>query len=79
MLKISDFSLFLQDSKKFKRLKKARRDADAGHSGLFDDDEFLGSGKGARTAQEQAKHTLFGDDDGEKSFPFSGFTYILIS
>lgn len=52
------------DSKKFKRLKKARRDTDAGHSGFSDEDEFSGSRKGGRTAEEQVKHTLFGDDDG---------------
>lgn len=52
---------FLQESKKLKRLKKARRDTDAGRSGLSDEDEFIGSG-GGRTAEEQVEHTLFGDD-----------------
>lgn len=49
------------ESKKLKRLKKARRDTDAGRSGLSDEDEFIGSG-GGRTAEEQVEHTLFGDD-----------------
>ncbi|XP_021745917.1 transcription elongation factor SPT6 homolog [Chenopodium quinoa] len=52
------------DSKKFKRLKKARRDTDAGHSGLSDEDDFYGSGRGGRMAEDHVKHTLFGDDDG---------------
>ena len=48
-----------------KRLKKARRDADVGHSGLSDEDEFDGAGRGGRTAEEQVKRSLFGDDDGK--------------
>ncbi|CAO2831543.1 unnamed protein product [Amaranthus hypochondriacus] len=53
-----------KETKKLKRLKKARRDADVGHSGLSDEDEFDGAGRGGRTAEEQVKRSLFGDDDG---------------
>ena len=52
-----------QDSKKFKRLKKAQRDSDEDRYGLSDD-EFDGSGKGGRTAEEKLKRSLFGDDEG---------------
>uniref|UniRef100_A0A7N0ZV00 Transcription elongation factor spt6 n=1 Tax=Kalanchoe fedtschenkoi TaxID=63787 RepID=A0A7N0ZV00_KALFE len=51
-----------KESKKFKRLKKAQRDNDDGQSG-FSDEEFGGSGKGGRTAEEKLKRSLFGDDD----------------
>ncbi|KAE8714781.1 4-alpha-glucanotransferase DPE2-like isoform X1 [Hibiscus syriacus] len=51
-------------SKKFKRLKKAQRDLDEERFGLFDN-EFDGSMKGGRTAEEKLKRTLFGDDDGQ--------------
>lgn len=53
------------ESKKFKRLKKARRDAEEETSGLADEEEFDGSGKGGRTAEEKLKRSLFGDDDGQ--------------
>lgn len=55
--------LLLQESKKFKRLKKARRDTDDDRYG-FSDEEFDGSGKGGRTAEEKLKRSLFGDDEG---------------
>ncbi|KAE8670634.1 hypothetical protein F3Y22_tig00112114pilonHSYRG00055 [Hibiscus syriacus] len=51
-------------SKKFKRLKKDRRDFDEDQFGLSDD-EFDGSMKGGATAEEKLKRTLFGDDDGQ--------------
>ncbi|KAL0404759.1 UNVERIFIED_CONTAM: Transcription elongation factor SPT6 [Sesamum radiatum] len=53
------------ESKKFKRLKKARRDTEEEPSGLSDEEEFDGSGKGGRTAEEKLKRSLFGDDDGQ--------------
>ncbi|XP_057785560.1 LOW QUALITY PROTEIN: transcription elongation factor SPT6 homolog [Salvia miltiorrhiza] len=53
------------ESKKFKRLKKARRDAEEEPSGFADEEEFDGSGKGGRTAEEKLKRSLFGDDDGQ--------------
>lgn len=49
---------------KFKRLKKAQRHAQGDVGGLSDEEEFLGSGKGGRTAEEKLKFTLFGDDEG---------------
>lgn len=49
---------------KFKRLKKAQRHAQGDLGGLSDEEEFLGSGKGGRTAEEKLKFTLFGDDEG---------------
>eukprot|EP00257_Ricinus_communis_P019165 XP_015578078.1 transcription elongation factor SPT6 homolog [Ricinus communis] len=52
-----------KDSKKFKRLKKAQRDSDEERFGLSDE-EFDGSGKGGRTAEERLKRTLFGEDEG---------------
>ncbi|XP_057970915.1 transcription elongation factor SPT6 homolog isoform X2 [Malania oleifera] len=52
------------ESKKFKRLKKAQRDTEEGHSGFSDEEEFDGSGKGGRTAEEKLKRSLFGDDEG---------------
>ncbi|CAK7339903.1 unnamed protein product [Dovyalis caffra] len=52
-----------KDSKKFKRLKKAQRDSDEDRYGLSDD-EFDGTGKGGRTAEEKLKRSLFGDDEG---------------
>ncbi|KAH1055542.1 hypothetical protein J1N35_033607 [Gossypium stocksii] len=50
--------------KKFKRLKKARRDLDEEEYRLSDD-EFDGSMKGGATAEEKLKCNLFGDDDGQ--------------
>ena len=50
-------------------MKKARGDAEEGHSG-FDDEDYDGTGKGGRTAEEHVKRTLFGDDDGENSMTF---------
>ncbi|GAV89269.1 hypothetical protein CFOL_v3_32687 [Cephalotus follicularis] len=52
-----------KESKKFKRLKKAQRDSDDDRFGLSDD-EFDGSGKGGRSAEEKLKRSLFGDYDG---------------
>lgn len=52
------------ESKKFKRLKKAQRDIDEEHSGFSDEEEFDGSGKSGRTAEEKLKRSLFGDDEG---------------
>ncbi|CAK9170436.1 unnamed protein product [Ilex paraguariensis] len=52
------------ESKKFKRLKKAQRDTEEGRSGFSDEEEFDGSGKGGRTAEEKLKRSLFGDDEG---------------
>ena len=68
MLKISWFNCclwcdVLQESKKFKRLKKARADADGGHSGFSDEEEYDGTGKGGRSAENQIGRSLF-DDDG---------------
>ncbi|KAL3637090.1 Transcription elongation factor spt6 [Castilleja foliolosa] len=53
------------ESQKFKRLKKARGDAEEEPSGLSDEEEFDGFGKGGRTAEEKLKRSLFGDDDGQ--------------
>ncbi|XP_047942962.1 transcription elongation factor SPT6 homolog [Salvia hispanica] len=53
------------ESKKFKRLKKARGDAEEGPSWFTDEEEFDRSGKGGRTAEEKLKRSLFGDDDGQ--------------
>lgn len=53
-----------QESKKFKRLKKGQRDTEDEPSGLSDEEEFDGSGKGGRTAEEKLKRSLFGDDEG---------------
>lgn len=52
------------ESKKFKRLKKARKDVEDEHSGFSDDDDFHSSGKVGRTAEEKLKHTLFDDGEG---------------
>lgn len=51
------------ESKKFKRLKKARADADGGHSGFSDEEEFDGTGKAGRSAENTIGRSLF-DDDG---------------
>ncbi|KAJ9547975.1 hypothetical protein OSB04_020518 [Centaurea solstitialis] len=52
------------ESKKFKRLKKARADADEGQSGFSDEEEYDRSGKSGRSAEEKLKRSLFGDDEG---------------
>ncbi|XP_028074126.1 transcription elongation factor SPT6 homolog [Camellia sinensis] len=52
------------ESKKFKRLKKAQRDTDEERTGFSDEEEFDGSGKSGRTAEEKLKRSLFGDDEG---------------
>ncbi|KAL1352205.1 hypothetical protein HN51_016203 [Arachis hypogaea] len=52
-----------KESKKFKRLKKGRRDTEEEPSGLSGE-EFDGSGKVGRTAEEKLKRSLFGDDEG---------------
>ena len=49
---------------KFKRLKKAQRHAQGDVGGLSDEEEFLGAGKGGRTAEEKLKFSLFGDVEG---------------
>ncbi|KAL6587968.1 hypothetical protein OROMI_000946 [Orobanche minor] len=51
------------ESKKFKRLKKAQRDAEEEPPGLSDEGELDGSGKGGPTDEEKLKRSLFGDDD----------------
>ncbi|KAM0990765.1 hypothetical protein ACFX2C_009237 [Malus domestica] len=49
---------------KFKRLKKAQRHG-VGEPGEFsDEEEFDGSGKGGRTAEEKLERSLFGHDEG---------------
>ncbi|XP_050388044.1 transcription elongation factor SPT6 homolog [Argentina anserina] len=48
----------------FKRLKKAQRHAQGDVGGLSDEEEFLGTGKGGRTAEEKLKYSLFGDEEG---------------
>ncbi|CAI9779564.1 unnamed protein product [Fraxinus pennsylvanica] len=53
------------ESKKFKRLKKARRDTEEDTSGFSDEEELVGSGKGGHSAEEKLKRSLFGDDDGQ--------------
>ncbi|XP_073273008.1 transcription elongation factor SPT6 homolog isoform X2 [Primulina huaijiensis] len=53
------------ENKKFKRLKKARRDVEEGSSGFSDEEEFDGNGMGGRTAEEKLKRSLFGDDNGQ--------------
>ncbi|EPS71600.1 hypothetical protein M569_03159, partial [Genlisea aurea] len=53
------------ESKKFKRLKKARGNADEEPSGFSDEEEFDGSGRGGSYAEEKLKRSLFGDDDGQ--------------
>ena len=52
-----------KESKKFKRLKKGRRDTEEEPSGLSDEEEFVGSGKVGRTIEEKLKCSLFGDDE----------------
>ncbi|XP_071701053.1 transcription elongation factor SPT6 homolog isoform X2 [Rutidosis leptorrhynchoides] len=52
------------ESKKFKRLKKARADADEGQSGFSDEEEFDGTGKSGRSAEDKIKRSLFDDDEG---------------
>jgi len=58
------FFIIPKESKKFKRLKKGRRDTEEEPSGLSDEEEFVGSGKVGRTAEEKLKRSLFGDDEG---------------
>lgn len=64
----NSFSLLFFLSKpfqgKFKRLKKAQRHGEGEPGGLSDEEEFVGSGKSGRTAEEKLKRTLFGDDEG---------------
>ncbi|KAI3694464.1 hypothetical protein L1987_77429 [Smallanthus sonchifolius] len=52
------------ESKKFKRLKKARADADEGQSGFSDEEEYDRTGKGGRSAEDKIKRSLFDDDEG---------------
>lgn len=76
-----------QESKRFKRLKKAQRDTRGEGSGFSDEEEFDGSGKSGRTAEEKLKRSLFGDDEGDKFFlkkffiaywKISFFLYLLL-
>lgn len=53
-----------QQSKKFKRLKKAQGVSEEEPSGLSDEEEIFGRGKSGRTAEEKLKRSLFGDDEG---------------
>ncbi|XP_076921812.1 transcription elongation factor SPT6 homolog isoform X1 [Bidens hawaiensis] len=53
-----------KESKKFKRLKKARADADEGPSGYSDEEEYDITGKGGRSAEDKIKHNLFDDGGG---------------
>ncbi|PWA83358.1 hypothetical protein CTI12_AA169410 [Artemisia annua] len=52
----------MKETKKFKRLKKARADADGGHSGFSDEEENDGTGKGGRSAENNISRSLFIDD-----------------
>jgi hypothetical protein len=62
------FDLCQDNNKKFKRLKKAGRvtgEKGSGGIGLSDeDDEEEGGGRRGRTAEEELKRSLFGDDEG---------------
>ncbi|XP_076912331.1 transcription elongation factor SPT6 homolog [Bidens hawaiensis] len=49
------------ESKKFKRLKKARADADDGQSGFSDEEEYDMTGKGGWSAEDKIKRSLFDD------------------
>ncbi|XP_047948242.1 transcription elongation factor SPT6 homolog [Salvia hispanica] len=53
------------ESKKFKRLKKARQDAQEDPSRFSDEEEFNGSGNARRTGEEKLKHSFVGDDYGQ--------------
>ncbi|PWA80565.1 spt6 acidic, N-terminal domain-containing protein [Artemisia annua] len=53
---------YINQTKKFKRLKKARADADGGHSGFSDEEENDGTGKGGRSAENNISRSLFIDD-----------------
>ncbi|KAJ0590946.1 putative tex-like protein, HTH domain superfamily [Helianthus annuus] len=53
-----------KESQKFKRLKKARADADEGQSGFSDEEEYDVTGKGGRSAEDKIKRSLFDDDEG---------------
>lgn len=57
-----------QESKKFKRLKKAQRDMDDARSGFSEEEEFDETGRRGRTAEEKLEHSLFGDDEGKYHF-----------
>ncbi|CAI9099411.1 OLC1v1036228C1 [Oldenlandia corymbosa var. corymbosa] len=55
-----------KESKKFKRLKKAQGVSTEEHSGFSDEEDFTGTGKRGRTAEEKVKLSLFdGDDEGQ--------------
>lgn len=60
---ITGFHRPKMESKRFKRLKKAQRDTRGEGSGFSDEEEFDGSGKSGRTAEEKLKRSLFGDDE----------------
>ncbi|CAJ1888229.1 unnamed protein product [Sphenostylis stenocarpa] len=66
-----------KESKKFKRLKKGRRDTEEEPSGLSDEEEFVGSGKVGRTAEEKLKRSLFGDDEGALVMVVYAFGFLL--
>ncbi|GAB2282371.1 hypothetical protein Dimus_016917 [Dionaea muscipula] len=52
------------ESKNFKRLKKAKINAEAGSTGVSDEQEYDGVGRGGRTAEKKLELNLFGGDDG---------------
>ncbi|KAI7733266.1 hypothetical protein M8C21_007241, partial [Ambrosia artemisiifolia] len=52
------------ESKKFKRLKKARADADEEQFGFSDEEEYDRTGKAGRSAEDKIKRSLFDDDEG---------------
>ncbi|KAG9156361.1 hypothetical protein Leryth_009224 [Lithospermum erythrorhizon] len=54
-----------KENKKFKRLKKAQRDADEERSGFSEEEEFDGTGRRGRMAEGKMKHSLFGDEEGQ--------------
>ncbi|GAB2227063.1 hypothetical protein Droror1_Dr00008865 [Drosera rotundifolia] len=60
-------SKLLQESKKIKRLKKAKRDGEDESSYHLDVDDYGGAGRSGRSAEEKLKHSLFDDDDGGPS------------
>lgn len=66
--------LYLQESKKFKRLKKGGGDVEVGYFGYYDDEDNGGVGRSGRIAEEYVKRSLFGDEDGGK---FMFFFYVL--
>lgn len=66
-----------QQSKKFKRLKKAQGVSEEEPSGFSDEEEIFGSGKSGRTAEEKLKRSLFGDDEGIFFSKNNWYMYLL--